>query len=385
MPGGLTRVATEFSPVVSMQLGAGSKDTWVFEGEEDIEPSTAVHPIVRPGRTSLPSRVADNLFWLGRYAERLDGGVRLVRALLPALSGEEDFGRAASIEVVVGLLAGLRYLPDGVLELPLGQQRWQLQRLLSDLVYDSTRMSGIGWHLRQMRRAAWSLKERLSSDTWRVLQQLEADLSRTPHRDPDQRLTAEITLLDSVIVTIAAFSGLIMENMTRGHGFLFLDAGRRMERALHMAALLRAGIVEAPAENDGYLQLLLHIADSSITYRSRHLTILRTGTVLDLLLCDESNPRSVGMQLASIRDHIDALPGHVEIGRHSVEQRLALKLLTAVRLADTDALTRRDKEGRLDPLADLLGSLKTDLYDLSEALTAQYLTHLQVARLRSSD
>lgn len=385
MPGGLTRVAGETSPVVSMQLGAGSKDTWIFdeEGESHAPPSSGIS--VRPGRTSLPSRVADNLFWLGRYAERVDTGVRLVRSLLPALSGEEDFGRAASLETVVRLMTGLHYLPATAPGMPLGQQRWHLQRLLSDLVYDAARMSGIGWNLKQMRRSAWNLKERLSSDTWRVLQQLESDLSKTPPGNPDQRLTAQITLLDGVIVTLAAFNGLVMENMTRGHGFRFLDIGRRLERALQMSDLLRAGIVEAPPENEGYLQLLLHIADSTITYRSRNLTMLRADLVLDLLLCDETNPRSAGMQLSALRDHVDALPEHAEIGRHSMEQRLALKTLTVVRLAEVDELTRRDGDGRLTALADLLAGLKTDLFDLSEALTAQYLSHLQTARLRSSD
>ncbi len=382
MPGGLTRVAGETSPVVAMQLGAGSKDTWVFEGEAGPAPAPRLAPPVRPGRTSLPSRVADNLFWLGRYAERVDSGVRLVRALLPALSGEEDFGRAANLETVVRLLTGLRYLPESAPALPLGQQRWHLQRLLSDLVYDAARMSGLGWNLRQMRRSAWNLKERLSSDTWRVLQQLEADLSKTPPANPDHRLTAQISLLDGVIVTLAAFNGLVMENMTRGHGFRFLDIGRRLERALQMTDLLRAGIVQAPPQNEGNLQLLIHVADSTITYRSRHLTILRADLVLDLLLCDETNPRSVGMQLAALQDHIDALPEHAEIGRHSIEQRLALKSLTAVRLADVDTLTRPSSG---TALGDLLAGLKTDLFDLSEALTAQYLSHLQTARLRSSD
>jgi uncharacterized alpha-E superfamily protein len=91
------------------------------------------------------------------------------------------------------------------------------------------------------------------------------------------------------------------------------------------------------------------------------------------------------MQLATLRDHVDELPEHAEIGRQSREQRLALKTLTAVRLADVEQLTRRDKDGALEPLGDLLAGLKTDMFDLSEALTAQYLSHLQTARLRSSD
>lgn len=385
MPGGLTRVSGEASPVVAMQLGAGSKDTWVFEEMGEPEPDEPAGMIRRPGRSSLPSRVADNLFWLGRYAERVENGVRLVRSLLPALSGEEDFGRAANLETVVRLMAGLRYLPETAPQWPLGQQRWQLQKLLSALVYDQTRMAGIGYNLKQMRRAAWNLKERLSSDTWRVLQQLETDLSRTPPGNPDQRLTAQISLLDSVVSTLAAFSGLVLENMTRGHGFRFLDIGRRVERALQMADLLRAGVVAAPAGNASFLQLLLHIADSSITYRSRHLTMLRTDTVLDLLLCDETNPRSVALQLATLWDHVQALPEHAEPGRHSLEERLSLKVLTLVRLADVNELTVRDSEGKLTALHELLVTVRTELFDLSDALTAQYLSHLQTARIRSSD
>ena len=227
-----------------------------------------------PARSNLPSRVADNLFWLGRYAERVESGVRLVRALLPALSGEEDFGRArfarnrhpAADRAALSAARGSRQLRSA-------QQRWQVQRLLSDMVYDPTRASGLGWNLKQMRRVAWHLKERLSADTWRVLQQLEADFSKPAPANPDQRLAAEMSLLDGAIVTLSAFAGLLMENTTRGYGWRFLEIGRRLERALQLAELLRAGVAEAPDEIEPYLQMLLHIADSSITYRTRYLTI----------------------------------------------------------------------------------------------------------------
>ena len=85
-----------------------------------------------------------------------------------------------------------------------------------------------------------------------------------------------------------------MENTTRGFGWRFLEIGRRMERALQIADLLYSGVAEAPAEVEPYLQILLQIADSSITYRTRYLTVLRTDLVLELLLADESNPRSMG-------------------------------------------------------------------------------------------
>jgi uncharacterized alpha-E superfamily protein len=387
LPGGLTRVSADASWMVTMQRGSASKDTWVLsDGEEGITPPrpSPVAAGPRPGKPTLPSRVADNLYWLGRYTERVECGVRLVRTLLPALSGEEDFGNAASLETVIRLLANLGLLPENLAVSSLAQQRYGLQRLFSEMVYDPTRTSGIGWNLKQMRRVAWNLKERLSPDIWRVLQQVEQEFSRPAPGNPEHRLPAEMNLLDGVVVTLAAFSGLLLENTTRGYGWRFLEIGRRLERALQVCELLRAGIAEAPFEIESYLRVLLHIADSSITYRTRYLTVLRADLVLDLLLADETNPRSTGFQLAALQDHINDLPRHEELGRHSREQRLIMKALTAVRLADREELARRDQSGRVTALEDLIAQLKTDLYDLSEALTSQYLSHIDTARFTST-
>src|ERR1019366_5439488 len=148
MPGGLTRVSTEDrSLVVSMQLGGGSKDTLVLGAgsEAPLSPRTALPPLTTPRSSGeLPSRVAYNLFWLGRYAERVEAGGRMVRALLPGLSGEEDFGRTASLEVAIQLLSALGHLPEETLNGSLSHRRWQLQRVLSQMTYDPARNSGIG-------------------------------------------------------------------------------------------------------------------------------------------------------------------------------------------------------------------------------------------------
>src|SRR5208283_4268382 len=117
------------------------------------------------GRGALPSRIADNLFWLGRYTERVEANVRLLRALLPALSAEEDFGRAVTLDTAVYLLVGLHALPPEDAKASLAEQRWRVQRFLTDMVYDPSRISSLGWNLKEMRRVAWQLKERLSSDT----------------------------------------------------------------------------------------------------------------------------------------------------------------------------------------------------------------------------
>lgn len=385
LPGGLTRVSTEDrSLVVSMQLGGGSKDTWVLGARTETpnQPRTS-QPVRQAPRSSaeLPSRVADNLFWLGRYAERVESGVRLVRALLPALSGEADFGRSASLDTIVHLLSGLGSLPPEFMGGSIAMQRWNLQRLLGMLVFDPTRTSGIGWNLKHMRRVTWPLKERLSQDTWRVLHQLEMDFSGTPPADPESRFLAAITLLDRAIVTLSAFAGLLTENTTRGYGWRFLEIGRRLERTLQMTELLRVGIAEAPFEIEPYLEVLLQVADSSITYRTRYLTTLRTEFVLDLLLTDEANPRSLAFQIASLLDHAENLPERDSAAGIPLEQIIATRLLDAIREADVDDLAARDVNGNLGALDSILKQIKTDLYDISDALTARYLSHLTSSRL----
>src|SRR5262249_35137673 len=213
----------------------------------------------------LPSRVADNCFWLGRYAERVEARVRFVRALWPALSSEEDFGRAASLQTAIRMLSGLSYLSKETSSASIGEQRWSVQRILTELVYDPSQMSSLRWNLKELRRVAWHLKERLSSDAWRVLQQLESQFSGFVPANADQRYFGGLDLLDNVVLTLSAFSGLLMENTTRGLGWRFLEIGRRMERALQASELLRSTFASAGAEFEPWLHVLVQIGDSSIS------------------------------------------------------------------------------------------------------------------------
>jgi uncharacterized circularly permuted ATP-grasp superfamily protein/uncharacterized alpha-E superfamily protein len=374
MPGALARVSTEAtSMVVSMQQGGGSKDTWVTARADEPE-STAPsheHP-VRQTATALPSRVVDNLFWLGRYAERVESGVRLVRALIPSLSGEEDFGSTVSLDTAVDLLAGLGHVESELQSVSLAQKRWIIERLLADLVFDANRGDGVAWNLKHLRRIAWPLKERLSQDTWRVLQQIERDLSGTRLIDSKRRIAAGMDLLDGAIVNLAALSGLWTENTTRGQGWHFLDTGRRMERALQLIELLRAAIGMARPGEEPPLETLIQIADSSITYRTRYFTALRVDFVLEMLLQDASNPRSVRFQLERLEVRLRAL---------MVQDDLSRRAAALVREANMHELAARNTAGDFAALTELMGQLREMLYDLSEALTGRYFIHLTASRL----
>ena len=387
MPGGLTRVTSESSShQLPVPLHGASKDTWVLGGAAESALAASVPPIaLEPysGRGMLPSRIADNLFWLGRYTERVEANVRLLRAMLPALSAESDFGRAVTLETAVYLLVGLRFLPPEDATASLAEQRWRVQRFLTDMVYDPSRISSLGWNLKEMRRVAWQLKERLSADTWRVLQQLEAEFSRPVPVNPEHRFIAHIGVLDRAVMTLSAFSGLLMENTTRGTGWHFLEIGRRLERALQMAELLRAGIVECPVDVEPYLNVLLQVADSSITYRTRYLSVLRSDLVLQLLLADDSNPRSIAFQLDALVHQFDSFGDHDD-SEHRRLQGMASRALGEICVALTVELGQRNHEGRYSSLETLLQELKTNLQTFSEALTVYYMSPAKPSRLTSS-
>ena len=133
-------------------------------------------------------------------------------------------------------------------------------------------------------------------------------------------------------MTLSAFSGLLTENTTRGFGWLFLEIGRRMERALQTAELLSSGLASAPSDFEPHLQVLLQIADSSITYRTRYPTVVQAESVLEVLMTDESNPRAVAFQLATLLQQVERLQ-EIAPGKKGKERELASKALAAVRKA----------------------------------------------------
>ncbi len=392
MPGGLTRITSSLdSLVASMQHGGGSKDTWVMASGPVSQTTllTSASSALEVSRATfdLPSRVADNLFWLGRYAERVESAVRVSRAILTRLYQESDPENAAGLEAGVRVMAALGHLPlkltnsrngNGT-----GNRDATIERELLAVIYDSEEKSSLGWTLNQLRRVAWLLRDRFSADAWRILNRFDKQFASPPPIEP-LRMGRALTLLDDAIMTLSAFSGLVMESMTRGDGWRFLDIGRRLERALQMIEMLRRGLNPASRDEGGELQTLLEIADSSLTYRSRYLTSMRADLVIDLLLLDEANPRSAAFQLARLREHVEGLPDHTVVGHHSPKWRVAVRMLSAVQLAEAQELIRPDDSGEWDSFESLLGGLAAGLRTFSEALARDYFEHTIASRQLSA-
>lgn len=372
MPGGLTRFSTSTeSPVVSMQSGGGSKDTWVItDGPVNqlslLLPSTHIVRLERAA-AEVPSRVADNLFWLGRYAERLEDTVRLLRSVLVRLTGEIGSEGTPDMTALVRLLTNLDLFPAKFRE----QHTFlAVEREVFTLIYETSRLGAVREVMARLNQIAFALRDRFSSDTWRILSKLQMDLKRRAGRVP---ISDALALLNTLIVDLAAFAGMEMENMTRGHGWRFLDMGRRLERATNMATLVQGALKVEPTGVSA-LESILEIADSVMTYRRRYFAQPQWPPALDLLLADETNPRSLAFQINALADHVANLPR--ESARASSRE---LRHIGAIREllgnADLTALAEAQLTRKDEALNLLLARVAAEVRGMSDSLSQQYFTH----------
>jgi uncharacterized circularly permuted ATP-grasp superfamily protein/uncharacterized alpha-E superfamily protein len=380
MPGGLTRVAySDESLVVSMQRGGGSKDTWVLS-EGPVSEFSLLDPVEQPvdltrGGHDLPSRVADDLFWLGRYLSRCEGRVRLLRCILGRMAERSGVGGVPELSA---LLRAFSVMAATGSELADASGR-RLDRELVALLVDAARPGSVRSLLMALSRMARTLRDRIPADAWRLIVGLDGALG--VRRSGQIRRPAEaLERLDDLFVRLAALDGLVTEGMTRGEGWRFLDMGRRLERATQLVDLLGATLTERMDPEATLLEALLEFADSLMTYRRRYQTRVQAHAVLDLVLADESNPRALVHQLRGLEAHVRALPREAERVGPSPEERIVLEALTSVRLASVEHLARVDESGRRMLLAGLLADLEDALPMFSEVISQSYLSHAQMPR-----
>lgn len=388
MPGGLTRVTAGWdSLVVSMRQGGGSKDTWVLSKEPvppvSLLPAPGEALALRRAGRDLPSRVADNLFWLGRYADRAEEVTRLLRAILTRLTDETGQESKPELPALVGAMRSLLEGSTATPFAPSGDGGIRaLESYVARAVFGNEGPTSLRGLLDALRHAAWTVRDRISVDSWRILNRLDHDLEMP---DPaDEAPWGEVLLfLNEMIVHLAAFSGMAIDSMTRAHGWRFLDMGRRLERAGATAGLLRCALVVQHEPEEPVLNAVLEVADSSMTYRSRYMNVLQAVPVFDLLLVDESNPRSIAFQLASLADHVDHLPRDEAESTRSTEQRLALEIQTRLRLADVEQLGQIGRNRRRTKLDIFVREIGDSLLAFSDAVTQTYFSHSRPTRQRS--
>ena len=385
MPGGLTRVSANSDSLYAVDQSENlTKDTWVLASEPVAQLTLlpSVQPIIRfEGQRELPSRVAENLFWLGRYAERTEGTIRLLRTVSFYLSEPYDFQTPQHDACLQTLLRAVTYLTqtypgfvgDGA-EVALAMP----EKELLSVFLDKNRFGSLSSTLQSLLNAARSVRDRISLDLWHVISDIDEQL-QSLQQSTSLRIDDLLDELDNLIHALAAFAGFSIENITHEMGWHFLLIGRRLERATQSTYLLQALLTHVIADDAVLLEYLLVITDSLLTYRRRYRSQVQVNAVLELVLQSESNPRSVGYQLESLQRHIKELPRH-DVPYHSAEERLILEALTQLRLADVDQLASVSDNYLRPALNQLLLKLGQSLASLSNALSNSYFSHAEQPR-----
>jgi uncharacterized circularly permuted ATP-grasp superfamily protein/uncharacterized alpha-E superfamily protein len=303
MPGGFCLISDNVDArAVSIGEGVESADVWVLSNTpvalETLLP-TQQNVSIRRVLGNLPSRAADNLFWYGRYLERAEAVLRIVRCLC-AKSVEFDRLPGDADGALRGLVRML--IAWGVIPAALANSATPViaaRAMGSEADYGSALAT-----LKMARGAASVIRERLAPDGWKLLGNLEAQLDAVG--DGFASEAEAFDAADRALVTLAAISGLAQENINRVAGWRFLDMGRRIERAINTCRFVRVFAGEQATADD--LDVMLDLIDSQITYRSRYLIGAALVPVRDMALLDPFNPRSVSFQIGQLRTHIDTLP-----------------------------------------------------------------------------
>jgi uncharacterized circularly permuted ATP-grasp superfamily protein/uncharacterized alpha-E superfamily protein len=373
MPGGLVRVAATDNSVVSMQRGGHSKDAWVL-WDEPVDtfalPRLRQEPVeLRRASTDVPSRVADNLFWLGRYAERSECIARLLRCGMTRV-------RQANQTEIACLIRLHSFFGTRHSKLPVGRaiSALDLEHEFISLMTDEKRPDSLSSTLAEVYRVGGNVRERLSADMTRLIGQLAAAV-----KVEEYMLFAEHSaLLTGCLEMLSAFSGLERENITRGPGWLFLSLGRRLERAMYSVRQLHA-VTELQDENSWpLLDYLLEVWDSSMTYRSRYFTTVQPVSVLDVLMADETNPRSFDFQLSHLADLYAKLPRNLPEDARAIRHALALLRSFSLESLDHPPARSNDDQERSAEWLRLRRSLKeleSLLPSWSDNLSSHYFSH----------
>ena len=387
MPGGLTRVMGVLEqPLVSMQGNSRSKDTWVLS-PHPTEAISLLPPNEQPVRLrrsgyDFPSRAADHLFWMGRYAERAEGLVRFLRSVMLRLAGEAKPGGTEALPALFRALPatwkGLGVAEDVSGEFANGVSR-QYEGAVLAAMCDLDSPNSVRASLQSLHRGLTLVRDYMTLEAWHIVSQLEDNFTRFSITG-QLHVGETLELLHQTIMTLSAFNGLSSENMIRGPEWHFMDMGRRIERALHTTNLLRSVLVDVIGPERTVLEALLEVGDSSITYRTRYLSRLQCGAVLDLLMTDDTNPRAILYQLNALADHVKNLPRDNTRPDLSPAQRLTIAMSTHVRLAELDPLAQIARNGKRMHLDRFLARLSEDLPALSNTITHHYLSHAETTR-----
>lgn len=378
MPGGLG--LNPPGPVIGRpgRVEGSLRDIWVLAEDSDavvVPPPTQFQgvPISRGG--DLQSRGADNLYWLGRYVERLDNAARLLRAAVSRLT----VGPMSPRDLIELRHLGIALEATGLI------RRDEALAPPDSTIFVASLARAMGpgrvFHhsLLGVKRLTAAARDRLSNDMLATLEELLGEIGRGLEVEPDD-IDRLRSVLDAIIRFAATISGFAQENITRGSRWNFLDLGRRIERGQFICRGAMSPFEQSPIVWDAAMRLTLELCDSALTYRARYLDALEPAPVLDLVLLDDTNPRSLAFQLLAIDQHLTSLSRITNVEVLSPTGRAMADLKGAVAMFEADERAWRHDGLTLTVLRQSLDDIARALGMLSEEVTRGYFSLLPAAR-----
>jgi len=366
MPGGLTRVAVdEGVEVISMQRGGLSKDTWVKA--RFTSPSTSLIKKrlqvsdLLDGERDTPSRVGENLFWMGRQSERAEATARLLRAAFNRLSGHDQASEEA--------LRGLQQAAEQFGTLPVAEADAvpdPLPAALLKAVSDPKLPGSIASILQALLSSASQIRDRLSSDNWHTLNRVGKPLTPPP-ATPDQSIRA----LNLVLLDCISLAGFAMDDITRDASWVFLVIGRRLERLANLCTLICVPLFSEGFSRHAMLEWLLEVANSEVTYRTRYRRAPEILGVLHTLVMDASNPHSVMFQILQLQKDLP------DMGRKT-GQMFPPDLgecLGRLKAVDMHPFEKKDTDEACEAMGKLLCEVRSEVYRVSDEIQRQCFIH----------
>jgi uncharacterized circularly permuted ATP-grasp superfamily protein/uncharacterized alpha-E superfamily protein len=377
LPGGLARVAGGSAEVASMQRGGSSADVWAMTTGY-VDKTTLLQPPLTPSvlaqrKRLVTSRAAENLFWLGRYTERAENSVRLARLILETLGGEDQSSQPLLTWLGRMAINNTLVLPGVPALTPVAQARRVFERSLIASLGSSQQATSVGFNLRAVRLAGASVRERLSQEHWGLMQRAEDTFFSSCEAHAANADYSSVQALGTLKIAsdhLAAITGLQTDRMTRDDGWRLLSIGRHIERLGFLSSALRNGFETKSVHHSGGFEAMVALFDSTITFHAQYQQSRDMAALIDLVVLDRDNPRSMAWVVQTLRGRLAKLSG-------SEPDQLSLLSLSVPDPGQwqLEWLCHAGDDGSYDRLINVLLDCGEAAYHVSEEIGAMYFTH----------
>ena len=382
LPGGLSRVALANMEIATMQRGGSSADVWVMT-RGAVDRTTLLQPALTPGTVAqrkrlVTSRAAENLYWLGRYTERSENTITLARLTLECLNGEDQ--SAQPLLAWLGKMARANTLVLPGVPAPT-QARRVFERSLIANLGGTELVNSVGYNLRAVRMAGSAVRERLSQEHWNLIVRAQEELSKACSAQTQRGEFSTMETLDILKTAgqhMAAITGSQTDRMTRDDGWRLLSIGRHIERLGFLSASLARGLETASVQSEAGFEAMVALFDSTITFHAQFQQSREIAALVDLLVLDRDNPRSLAWVAHTLRGRLAKLAG----SEPNELSELSLRVpnpgawdLTALCVFGDHGLDTSTNVQNLIALRNLLQQCGDAAFDVSEVISATYFTH----------